>query len=525
MDYQEFNNCVDVLRKKPKWFFQGDNLASKIACLDKFKTTGTPANISFLVEFLYDDNRTIREKTADAIIQLYQLLKSQNELYESLKFVNIQKADINFYKSEFDPTTYVHLLAIASMNKNGHAREMAIKELAASQNPDAIKFILFRLGDWVAIVRETAQNAIKTFFKPQFIEPFLQQLQAIDWLLEVQRTDLSANHSEIIEFILSHDLTTEFYKKLKRCDEKTRLIYFRLFLNSKEINEEVAAIVSADKNYLIRAELIKHIKHLEAAKQDELISRFLNDRSARIRVNTLYETERFPGKYDPTALEMISDESASVRQLARYLLKNKTPDFAEIYRHRLTQNQNLVGNILGLSEVGTKDDVPTFEKHLRNASPNVKLACLTAVQRLEPSIAKKYALELLAYPNKRLQNKSVEILAVNADSEVLENARVIYRNGTHEQKKTILKLFNQIGGWNVIADLILAITDDNENIQDLAWMFLQKWIVTATKLFTVPPEAQIKRANEIYQQLDKSKIKMTYHREKLWSEIPFYISG
>lgn len=525
MDYQEFNKCVEILRDRPKWFFQRDNLAQKIECLDQFKVAGTPSNISFLVEFLKNDNETVRTKAAEAIIHLYQQLKSQNELYESLKYVGIEKADINFYKPTFSPDIYLHLLSIASMNKSGYVREKAIKELAASQNPNAIKFILLRLGDWVIAVREAAQKAIRAFFSDSFIDEFLKQLPLIDWLLQVQRTDLANIHTEIIEFVFSHELTTDFYKTLRCFDDKTRLIYFRNFLKAKAASTEVVDIIANDRNYLVRAELIKHIQHLETARQRSLISKFLNDRSARVRVNALYQTKNFPSEYDSIIFEMTSDESASVRELTRYLLKNKSFNFADIYRQRLPQNQKLVGSILGLSEVGTKGDLTTFEQHIQSPTSKIKLACLIAIHRIDSSISKKYSLKFLTHPIRRVRNKSVEILSFTCDSEVLEKARAIYKQGDYEQKKTILKLFNQVGGWNIVGDLIIALTDSNENIQNLAWMFLQKWREKATSLFTTPPQTEIKRANEIYRQLDKTKTKLTYYREKLWSELPFYLRG
>lgn len=525
MDYIEFNKCVEILRDKPKWFFQKDNLAQKLECLDNFKTAGTTSNISFLIEFLKDSNSTIQLKTAETIIHLYQQLKSQNELYDSLKYVNIEKADINYYKTVFEPDIYLNLLAIASMNKSGYVREKAIKELAASQNPNAIKFILLRLGDWVIAVRETAQKAIKTFFSADFIEAFLQHLALIDWLLQVQRTDLVNIHKVIIAFVFSNELTDDFYKKLKKFDDKTRLIYFRNYLKAKVVNADIVNLISKDKNYLVRAELIKHIQHLDTSTRKELVNKFLLDRSARVRVNALYETKHFKPDYDSAILELSSDESASVRELTRYLLKDKSLNFAEIYRQRLNQNQKIVGSILGLSEVGTKDDLPTFEKYIQNPSTKIILACLIAIHRIDPTISKQYSLQFLTHPTRRVKSKSIEILSSYYDNDVLEKARTIYINGDYEQKKTILRLFNQIGGWSVIGDIIVALTDNNENIQNLAWTFLYKWREKAVKIFTTPLATEIKRANENYNQLDKTKTKMTYNREKLWTELPFYLRG
>lgn len=344
-------------------------------------------------------------------------------------------------------------------------------------------------------------------------------------MLQVQRTDLVNIHNEIIAFVFSNELTDDFYKKLKKFDGKTRLIYFRNFLKSKIVNANIVNIISKDKNYLVRAELFKHIQHLDTSKRKELVNKFLKDRSARVRVNALFQTKHFKPYYDTVILELSSDESASVRELARYLLKEKSLNFADIYRQRLTQNEKLVGSILRLSEVGTKEDLPTFEKYIQNPSTKIKLACLIAIHRIDPIISKQYSFQFLTHPIRRIKSKSIEILSSYYDNDVLEKVRTIYLNGDYEQKKTILRLFNRIGGWSVIGDIIVALTDNNENIQKLAWTFLYKWREKAVKIFTTPPATEIKRANENYNQLDKTKIKMTYNREKLWTELPFYLRG
>jgi hypothetical protein len=105
----------------------------------------------------------------------------------------------------------------------------------------------------------------------------------------------------------------------------------------------------------------------------------------------------------------------------------------------------------------------------------------------------------------------------------LQKVRQTYLLGDYEIKKTILKLYNKIGGWNVIGDFLIALTDENSNIQNIGWQLLDKWKANATRLFTTPPKAEIERANEIYKNLDRSKTKLTHSRTNLLQDLQFYL--
>lgn len=474
------------------WFFQKENLAQKFAA-------------------------------AEAITQGYLELKSPNELYDRLKYIDISLSDIDYYNTLFASETYVHLLAIASMNRSGFVREKAIRELGKLQNRNGIKFILLRLGDWVAAVRKAALEAIRAFLSPDFFDIFLQNLPLVDWLLFVQRADLLGIHNEIIDFVLSKEFTADLYQRVKKHDEKTRLIYFKYLFNKQVVDEEIVHLVLNDKNYLIRAALVKQVQHLATSKRKELVSKFLQDRAAKVRVAALYETRAFDHEFEPTVIELTSDESASVRYLARFLLKDRSLNLADIYRQRLLEGNRISGSILGLSEVGTKNDLPTFETYIQVESVKVKLACLIGIHRIDRVLSKKYSLEFLSHPNSRLRTKSSELLSFYNDDEVLERARSIFLHGGYEEKKTSLRLFNQIGGWNIVGDLILALTDKDENIQNLAWTFLETWKGKAARLFTTPAPAAMERAHSTYHQLDLTKTTMSYNREALWNSLPFFL--
>lgn len=523
MDYTDINFCIQILNEKPRWFFQKDNTAKKLKCFDIIQKLGTPSTIYSITNFLKSSNTLIREKSAETILQLFSKLKSLNDYAGSLKHLNIATKDLDFYRVDFDEKTYLRLLGIASLNRNGYVREKAIMELARLKNKDGLKFILLRLSDWVLPVRKAATDALNSFFDNTYIDVLLTQLSTIDWLLNVKRVDLTETHNRIIQFILNQKFSDELHNRIKQLDDKTRLRYYKnLFKYTKPSQEQTNRIVK-DKSFLVRLEVIKHLSLFNAEFQKEAITRFLQDQSARIRVNALYATKSYSHDFDTQINVLLSDESASVRQLCRFLLKSEGFDFPKIYRERITHGKFLSGSLIGLSEVGKIEDLKIFEKHINSNNPKIIIGCLTAINRVNSDKAKNYSLELLTYPVLKVRNRVIEILAKGCDIATLEKVRQTYNVGNYEIKKTILKLYNKIGGWNVIGDLLIALTEEDSKIQNIGWQLIEKWKAKATRLFTIPPKREIERANDIYKSLDRSKAQLTYSRINILEDLKFYL--
>src|SRR5688572_27208209 len=203
MDYTDITHCLKILHDRPNWFFQKENIAEKLQCLDTIQQVGSPSTIYSLISFLRSDNILVQTKAAETVLYLFSKLKSLNDYADSLKHLHIEKRDLESYRIGFDERTYVQILGITSLNGNGHIREMAVKELERLKNADGLKFILLRLGDWVEAVRKAASEAVSSFLEDAYINDWLKQLSIVDWLLKVERVDLREVHSRIIQFVIN----------------------------------------------------------------------------------------------------------------------------------------------------------------------------------------------------------------------------------------------------------------------------------------------------------------------------------
>jgi hypothetical protein len=519
----DINQCIQILNERPKWFFQKENIAEKLQCLETIQKVGKPTTIYSLIDFLKSDNLLIQEKSAETILHLFAKLKSQNDYADSLKHLTIDINDLDLYRVDFDENTYLKLLAIASLNSSGYVREKAVKEIAQLKHMYGLKFILYRLSDWVLPVRKAATEAINSFLDPACIDQLLKELPNIDWLLNVKRVDLAETHSRILQFIFNQNSSEAFYNKIIHLDDKIRISYCKNLFNYSKPGKEQIKKISKDKNFLIRLEVLKRLPAFDMTFQKDIIGYFLQDQSARIRVNALYATKPYNPGFDKQINILLSDESASVRELCRHLLKPKRVDFLQIYRQRIQNGELLSGSLIGLSEVGTIDDLPIFEQYISSRESKIIIGCLAAINKLDPHKAKHLSLGLLTHWIKRVRNKAAEVLAKGCDVETLQKIRQTYMAGDFEVKKTSLKIYNKIGGWNVVGDFLIALTDENTDIQNIGWQLLDKWKLNATSLFTTPPKDEIERANDIYNNIDRTKTKLTDSRISLLQDLQFYL--
>lgn len=518
MNHEEYNKCYETLKTWRSGLSREDNIQAKLACLEKFRLEGRSSDVHFLLPLLRDDYEVIRQHTAEVITVLFDKLRSQNQLYESLKYLNVEIADVKFYSRAFSTDASISLLGIASVNKDGYVRHKALVMLAATKDPRAIRYLLLRLGDWVGNVRKAAAIFLQRFFTDEYRVAFIRELETIEGLRKVGRVDLRSQYWEILDFILEEPLTLVWYKALAVSD-KARLRYVKLYIEQKDTSRTLMSILLSDTNFLIRLHALRQVDRFGAG----VILDFLNDPSSQVRKQALYHLkDKVPHHYY-AVLALTSDVSASVRDLARYYMRPYALDFRSIYKDRIERGDRKIGSILGLAEVGTIDELELLKTHLQTGDPKVKLACLIALQRIDLQQASAFALSLLTDQKDKIRKRCIEILRQAWDGEVMLEAERIYADADITVKKMILRLYNSVGGWDVLSLLIRAVSETDAGTNDLAWHFLQRWRDKALKLFTKPPQEAIDKARQCYDRSTTDMAAVAPHRQMLWKEVQRYL--
>jgi len=508
---------IEVLRRPNKtWFFSKDNTEEKIIALTKIANDGYPSLICSLTDFLKDNNKEIRETTSRTITHLFKKIESKKGYYDTLKHCSISKSDIDFYETNFPKEQYVELLAISSLNGSGYVREKAVKKLSQVENPRAIQFLIYRLADWVLPVRQAALKGIENFKSTNYIDNLIENLPIFEWLQKVERTDLGAVYQDIIEFIAS---TNRNYviANFKKYPDKLRLLLAKHISSSLTEHSTELKLFLTDIHFLIRNLAIEHFEKLGEVDIDLL----LNDKSAKVRLQTLYCLKEQSG-FETTVKNFLADNSATIRHFARFTLKEANINFADFYNDNLQEKNQVIGSLNGLAEIEAKQYSEIVKQYLNDKKIKVRKTAFLALSKLDEESAYGFAFANLDSSYVGLRNVIIEYLSHIPRQEVLSKARDIYKTSNYDLKKSMLKLFNKVGSWTAIPDLMIGTIDENENIRQLAFGYLQVWRARAVRLFSTPKQGEIERAKQIFNFVNETHEDKQYFKTNPVDGLDFY---
>lgn len=481
-----------ILEKNKSIFSSNrDFVSDKINALQNIWEIGNPSLIPNLFPYLKSDSKEIREFTFFIIDDFFNKLDKKNHLYETLRYCEVKIADFKFFKNNFSVKDYFTLIQIASQNRNGYIREFAVEELSNSENSDAIKFIIFRLSDWVEIIRNKAVQALVNFKKIEYLNCLVENLYLFEWIIKTKRANLTIVYENIFQFILEEE--NYLLDNIKNFSEKNRIILARKVYNSKNENDRFFKEFLNDKNYLVRIFALKKFDILNKIEIENL----LKDKSSKIRLQTLFEIDKRKNLTSEIALNFVADESAAIRDLARKNLRNV--DFAEIYADNIKNNKNLKGSIFGLSEVQGKKYVNYIFPFLTCEKTYLVKIAFLSIEKLEPQIAFDFAYENFENKNIFLRNFFVKYFVKHYTEDVLEKARYIYKTGDYEARKSMLRLFSSIGKYITISDLMIGLIDENPALRDLSVNYIENWKLKTNSYFIEPDPALLKKSKEIHE--------------------------
>jgi len=278
----------------------------------------------------------------------------------------------------------------------------------------------------------------------------------------------------------------------------------------------------ADKHFLVRLQAVEHFDRLLPAAIDQL----LNDESPRVRLQTLY---RLKGRdnFLETAGRFLADNSGDIRYFTRYWLRDTITDFSAIYHQHILNNQQVIASITSLAEMNAKGHSAVIAGFLHNEHVKIRRAAFLALTKLDKETAYQFALDKIdSEPG--LRKEIVAFLAHMPTKEVLVKARACFLHGNDELKQSMISLFARIGGWAVIADLVLGLIDNNEETKQLSYDKIKRWLINTRGIFIGPEQADADRANQVIRFAaeilkEKGDYYGRHYRSGLLNEIAFIL--
>ncbi len=403
-----------------------------------------------------------------------------DQLHSFLKHIDFKQETFE-YLMRFPVDIQESLLCLASMNQSGFIREKALKQLQSISEFN-FPFILQRTGDWVKQVRNKATNIIRSGITYKNTRVFIKNYKLVEWLLNVQRVDLKFLHSEISDMLFAQDNLISIMFNLPFFSEGERFFIVKSLIHKQLFTEELLRVCLNDKSLPIR---FLAIKNISPSKHREHILKALGDKSMKIRqyaIELVQDSDFFISSdhLDP----LLTDESTFIRKKTRFLLqKIKNIDFHQFYIENIKANPK-PGNILGLAETGTKDDIPILEKILKSDKSKNRAAAIQAISILDYEASKKIALERLNDPSNFVKKLCTKVIQRNKAKSDLPQLRKIFDIGDTDTKRITLRLISTYGGWEIAGDFLKGINESDTSLKRLSVKLLKKWVLYSGKLAT-----------------------------------------
>ncbi|MBB3696759.1 hypothetical protein KMW28_23035 [Flammeovirga yaeyamensis] len=451
------------------------------------------------------------------ISELFNELDGLNRYYNAFKFSEISIEDIMTFKSVLSKDDFLLVLKIASFNWNGYVRELAVLELTEIKEESVLPFIIYRLGDWVSNVRSQAKNCLIQFLNTDYTDVFLKNIVLFDWIMKVERVDLTEIRDTVISFLLveQRQFTISFYKNL---DEKSRAFLAKKMLEYEISSKELEIFIN-DKNYLIRILALKYFGDFS----EEQIQNYLHDSSYRVRLETI---SQFINKenYKEILIDFIADTSGSIRQYSRYYLRNEGIDFKEIYIKNLGDQKDIVGSLLGLLDINANDYVHIIKPYLNSEVIKIKKTAFFVYSSLIPEEGIEFAILHLDTKFIGLRNQIIDFFSENKNKEALLKARVVFKESEDEvMQLSMLKLMSRYKGLEILRDLLLATIHPSINIRKTGNEYLKKWKIESTHLYQTLNEEDQQKTKEVFELVYYTHVREGYFYYNPAEGIDFYI--
>jgi hypothetical protein len=499
-----------LLDKKPKIIFLTKWRSEVLQLLEEVEFSTDVRMIKYLLELVLSGDRDI---AAAAFSNIRLSLQKISPLQWIFISENVRSGgDYDFPRNIWyslkpqdlfklgPPKHRLDFYGLLSLHPNGFVREQALKELDRFSSGEEICYLLLRLNDWVKQNSDRARMYLYKRIKPENIDWFISNLPLVYHLNACRRED----HSLVvqsIEYLLKDckEAKTSLLNMVSSKDKHTRRACYRLLTQLEQLptdtiitlglNHVDSIIQSQAVNYVLSKVddqqgckfylMFKNAKRVGTRKHAPFLLEYCNN------LNRLDELKKF-----------LLDDSASIRDTARYLLKKSGINyFREVYLEALNAgNRNLYSAICGLGETGTREDADKIAVYLNTATTKTKKAILLVLAKLN---CPKYSDVLLSYLDNNhvgisnTARKGLEKVVNYIDRDRLWDI-VQRENCTIHVMENIILLFTKMSKWTALIQLLKLLGQNSESITDQINSKLKNWLISFNRSFIQPEQADLK---------------------------------
>ena len=492
--------------------------ARKAEIIRSFANTGSMLTISFLLPFALEKNKTIQRTARETIHEIILRNRKQDVIgfdqYMRRLTAYHYEARLGAWH-HLSPDTVralaivdeadVSFLGICSFHRNGYVREAAAEVLSKQFSGGELPFLFLRLNDWLPKIRFTAYKALKQRIRPECAQYFLNAIYFCKHLSEYyNREKFTDLVDEIYQLLRDPANQRVLLRGFRSEDLVVRRFSFSFAIDLPDIDLNTVVVEAyRQSDALIRLQILKHL--YKTSSNECLIlwlKQFRYDVFPPIRQLTLQAyIDRNLEESSEELHAALLDSNKTIREMARYYLKDKQVDFPLFYREKLNGQDERVlqAAIAGLAETGDKADVQWITPFLHHDNARICKTAVKALGMLNPEKYRDVFIRFLQADKPSVSREARQILAHIVDLRHADLLWAIFQKEARlHVKKNILFLFTKLGRADSILYLLQACSAQEEQISEFAKRYVESWTTGYNTKFYVQLNGEKRqRLNEI----------------------------
>lgn len=491
-----------------------------IQVLELIKDQGEPAAVVSVARCLFDSHERIATAASRALQHLLSLVSPDQLIhlsdvigwswgcYVSAEWDKLTPEGVSALL--VDAQSRAAVLGLVSFHHNGYVRHEAVKLLSQVDTGYELPYLLIRQNDWVGVISDEAQSAVRKRLVPAYLPRFVRCLPLVVHLLSFTRRNLSPVVCKVVELLMRPEHDALLAEVVETSSLAVRRQVVRAALETDgEHQARVILYGISSPDAIVRLTSARAVgRILSGSELHRAIKVLQQDRFMPVR----REGFRIEAEHNPLAASSIGqrallDPNFSIRELARFSLgKLGAFNTADFYRRIIAENGLSLATANGLAECGDEADLAALRSLLMHPQTKFRVAGVQGVAR----IAKERAFENLV---RALQDESPSV--VREAKKQLEpymsevHGEVLFAVAKEASggpaKRYALELIFDMGKWQSLPWLIRAASLPDETVASLARRLTEAWFSppSCNRVFTKPTVAQRKAVDEAVEELQR----------------------
>ena len=394
------------------------------------------------------------------------------------------------------------VIVFASFNPNGFIREQAVRTMR--DYAGTLPFVVLRHNDWVSQVRsaaaETADYRLMHLTDGELVSalPFSDKLsrcgRAQDGVGCVERMVTALN---------SQENATELATGLGSANIRTRRICTKaLFSTDSPRYDSALDRLQRETDPFLRASIFRQL--VSAGQNMDTVARqFIRDKYPPNRILAFqYIAGTDKARASLVAEELLLDNSAAVRENARFYLNRNSPGFDYCAYYKAKLSVCTAPALLGLGETGGAEHTAAVEGYLRSNTISVVRAAMTAVMRLDKEKYAEAITEFLCDSRDGIvttaRNLVIHISSPNY-ARIMEIFRATPKEST---KNNCFSVLLRAGKWQRLNYILDVMENSSTDMAEKARYAINRWINNYNRSYAVATPDQIVDISQTIKRLD-----------------------